>query len=315
MGVLLALGTALSYAVMNLSIRKGTQAGGGDNGVLTTLVINVLAFSVLTVIAASTGSLQAAHPEAVLWFAMIGLVGAYFGRTFLFAGIHRIGVVRAGAIKNGAPVITVLLAIAWIGERPSISDGAGIVLILVGVFLVVRESLVGARVPAAAVRAAPGDLFGPADAEAHADRRHATGVALGLLAALSFGAANAISKVGLNIVSDVIQAGVIAAWTAMAAYLVTAALRRDLRGAWAAVTARRPWFWLAGLAATTGQLTFFAALQFAPVGPVTVVAASEVVLTTLLGGLLAQRIELVTRRIAVPAMLVFAGTVLIALGR
>ena len=72
---------------------------------------------------------------------------------------------------------------------------------------------------------------------------------------------------------------------------------------------------LAGLFGLAGQLTFFVALQFAPVGPVTVIAASEVVLTTLLGALLVQRLEQVTRRIAIPAVLVFVGAALIAVSR
>ena len=52
------------------------------------------------------------------------------------------------------------------------------------------------------------------------------------------------------------------------------------------LVAWRPWFWLAGVAGTTGQLTFYMALHFIAVGPATVISASEVVLTTALGGML-----------------------------
>jgi drug/metabolite transporter (DMT)-like permease len=62
-------------------------------------------------------------------------------------------------------------------------------------------------------------------------------------------------------------------------------------------------------------VAFFVAVQYAPVGAVTVVATSEVVLTTLLGGLLVQRMEQVTQRIAIPAVLVFIGAALIAASR
>jgi drug/metabolite transporter (DMT)-like permease len=81
------------------------------------------------------------------------------------------------------------------------------------------------------------------------------------------------------------------------------------------MTARRPWFWLAGVAGILANLAFFTAVRYAPVGAVTVVGASEVVITMLLGGLLAQQLEQVTRRIAIPAVMVFAGAALIALSR
>jgi drug/metabolite transporter (DMT)-like permease len=302
MGVLLALGTAISYSVMNLSIRKGAQVSG-DNGVLTTLVVNVAAFTLLAAVTAAGGTFGEVRAEALFWFAMIGVVGAYLGRTFLFGGIRRIGVVRAGAIKNGSPLVTVGLAITWIGERPEILEVVGMAIILVGVFLVVRESLVGSRAPM------------PASPAPRSDRAHVAGVTLALLAALAFGSANAISKVGMSIVPDAIQAGVVAAWTALAIYLLTAVLRGETAAVSSALAARQPWFWLAGLATTAGQLTFFLAVQVAPVGPVTVVTASEVVITTVLAAALVQRLELVTLRLVVPVLLVFAGTVMIALGR
>jgi drug/metabolite transporter (DMT)-like permease len=316
MGVLLAFGTALSFAVMNLSIRKGGQAHPGESAVLTTLLMNIGIFSALLVLGAGLGTVREIRVDAALAFASIGLTGPFLGRTFLFGGINRIGVVRASAIKNAAPIVTLLMAVLIVGERFTLLGSAGIALILLGVFVVVRESLIGARVPVAATAAgaaaaAAGRPFSRADRERH----HVVGVAFALLAALSFGASNALSKVGMNIVPDAIQAGLFAGWAALAAYLVWEGVQGRLGRVVPGVIARRPWFWLAGLAGTTGQLTFFGALHYIDVGPATVIAASEVVLTTALGGILAQQLEQVTRRIAIPAVLVFVGAALIALSR
>jgi drug/metabolite transporter (DMT)-like permease len=142
-----------------------------------------------------------------------------------------------------------------------------------------------------------------------------TGIALAGLSAVTFGVSNALVKVGMNIVPDIVQAGTFASWAGFAAFLALAAVRRELRSAGRAMLAPRPWFWLAGAFGTFGQLAFFGAVQYAPVGVVTVVAASEVVLTTLLAGLLVQRFEEVTRRIAIPVLLVFVGAALIAVSR
>ena len=316
MGVLLAFGTALSFSVMNLAVRKAGRAHPGANGVLTTVVVNILVFSALWVVAAGSGTLREVKLDAALVFASIGLTGPFLGRTFLFAGIHRIGVVRASAIKNAAPIITLLMAVVLIGERFTLLGSAGIVLILGGVFVVVRESLLGARVPSLATAAgAAAAAVGSTVSVADRDRHHVAGVAFALLAAVAFGASNALSKVGMNIVPDAIQAGFFAGWGALVMYVAWAALQGRLGEVGPALIARHPWFWLAGLAGTIGQLTFFGALHYIAVGPATVVAASEIVLTTALGGLLVQKLEQVTHRIAIPAILVFGGAALIALSR
>jgi drug/metabolite transporter (DMT)-like permease len=314
-GVLFAFGTALSFTLMNLAIRQGGRVHPGENAVLPTIVVNIAAFSVIFCAAAATGSLLEIRGDAVLAFMSIGLTGAFLGRTFLFAGIDRIGVVRASALKNATPIVTLLIAVVLIGERFTLLGIAGIVLILVAVFAVIRESLIGYRIPPAAVAGEAGAI--PAFAGAAAmDRQHVLpGVVLAGLSAVAFGASNALAKVGLNIVPDMIQAGTFGAWAAFTAFLVLAAARRELGAAGRAMLAPRPWFWLAGVFGTVGQLAFFAALHFAPVGAVTVVAASEVVLTTMLAGLLVQRVEQVTRRIAIPVLLVFVGAAMIAVSR
>jgi drug/metabolite transporter (DMT)-like permease len=323
-GVLLAFGAAVSFSLMNLAIRTGGRAHPAGDAVLPTLVVTTATMTVLFVVAGASGRLLATRPDAILWFIAIGLTGAFLGRTFLFAGIRRIGVVRASAIKNGAPVVTLLIAILLLGERFTLVGSLGIALILVGVLLVVRESLSGFMVlePAEAVIPAPLGLSGPEEArpasagQAVAGQpRLLGGVALAAIAAAWYGASNALSKVGMNVVPDGIQAGAVGAWAALAGFLILAAARGQLAAAALAILAPRPWFWLAGVLGTLGQLCFFSAVQLAPVGPVTVVAASEVVLTTMLGGLLVQRTEQVNRRIAIPAVLVFIGAALIALRR
>jgi drug/metabolite transporter (DMT)-like permease len=300
--------TAISFSAMNLAIRKGGRAYPGENAVLATLAVNISVFTLLLLGAMVTGSLREVRLDAALAFASIGVTGPFLGRTFLFAGIHRVGVVRASAIKNAAPIVTLLMAIVIVGERPAVIAWAGIALILAGVFVVVRESLIGAQAPSVA---AMGRVGGPDAAE----RARSIGVALSLGAAVAFGASNALSKVGMVIVPDAIQAGFFAAIGALLSYLGWEVIQGRAGALLRTLVAWRPWFWLAGVAGTTGQLTFYMALHFIAVGPATVISASEVVLTTALGGMLVQHLEQVTRRIALPAVLVFAGAALIAIGR
>jgi drug/metabolite transporter (DMT)-like permease len=103
--------------------------------------------------------------------------------------------------------------------------------------------------------------------------------------------------------------------TALAVHLAAAGARgrarAELRDAIRSERPGRAWILGAGVAGTAGQLSFFAALAFAPVSHVSVVAGSETVLTVILAAILAGRLEAITSRVVVPAILVFAGTAMI----
>ena len=85
----------------------------------------------------------------------------------------------------------------------------------------------------------------------------------------------------MDILSDALLGAATGSWAALIGYLVSATARGQLGSVRRSVTARRPYFWLAGLAGAMGQLSFFAALNFAPVSEVSVVASAEIVLTVL----------------------------------
>lgn len=336
MGVLLALTGALGFSFMNVFIRNGVRAGDRDNGVLTTMLINVAFFAVAGAVVLATGSGPSFSAEGIGWFVASGIAATFLGRLTLFGGIRHIGAARAVAIKSATPLVTVILALAFLGERLRLVDGAGVALILIGLFALIVEAL---RSPPQALGGAadPDPIETAFESEGLADaglwdrtrgfaeravaiitapsrRRVVLGVTLGLLAALSFGSGHVLRKLGMDAMPDAILGSFIGSTTALVSYLATETVRGDLGPVLrSAVTSRRPWFWAAGVAGTIGQLCFFAALAFAPVSHVSVVAGSETVLTVFLAALLAGRLEAITSRVVVPAVLVFAGAALIGL--
>ena len=69
---------------------------------------------------------------AVVYSAIGSLLLAGAGWTYV---VKRLGAARAGTTMHLMPAITVLLAMLFLGERPSWYHGAGIGLILAGVAL------------------------------------------------------------------------------------------------------------------------------------------------------------------------------------
>jgi drug/metabolite transporter (DMT)-like permease len=334
MGVVLALVGALGFSFMNVFIRNGVRPGDPDNGVLTTMLINVSIFAMLSVVIVAIGDLPEISIEAIAWLAASGVAAAFLGRQALFGGIRRIGAARAAAIKNVTPLVTIAIALTFLGERLTVLDGVGSLLILIGLFALIIESIRSTpRSPGEAAHPDPiqtafeseglaeagfwGRTQGLASRTAAlisepARRRIVLGITLSLVSALFIGSGHAFRKLGMDLMPHAIIAAFLAASTGLVLVVLFEAVRGNARHALrSSLTSVRPWFWAAGVTGGIGQVSFFAALAFAPVSHVSVVAGSETVLTVIIAALLAGRLEAITGRVVLPAVLVFAGTALI----
>lgn len=333
MGILLALACALAFSFMNVFIRNGVRPGDRDNGVLTTLAVNVVLFTAALGVVAATAGIRTFDPAGVGWFVVAGLASTFFGRQALFAGIRRIGAARAAAIKNATPLVSVAIALGFLGERLTPLAAAGVTLIVLGIFALIAESLTHASghlghvepdigTTIAADAPSNGEASRPAETLADRTRRRLAepsrryvmvGVAVAGLSALFFGSGHAFRKVGMDLLPDALLGATIGCWAALAAYLALSAVRGESGTVLRTAISLRPWFVAAGLVGSIGQLSFFAALAFAPLAHVSVVAGSETVLTVLIAALIAGRPEAITGRVVLPAILVFAGTALIGI--
>jgi hypothetical protein len=70
-----------------------------------------------------------------LFFVLSGLLTTGLGRMSNFMAIPRIGPSRASAIKNSAPVFTLLFAFLVLGETICLVPAFGVALILLGIFV------------------------------------------------------------------------------------------------------------------------------------------------------------------------------------
>lgn len=295
---------------------------------LITTISNVAILSSIFAVLGLGGRLPAWNTAGFLWFAGSGLLTSFLGRSTLFSSIGLIGSSRAAAIKNTAPVFTVAVAVLFLSERLSPAATLGVGLAGLGLFLLVYEAF---RNPGSdreqrdkdegAARAAPDretivedaaptfKLSGSVLASAVV-----VGTLIAVCSAVFFGLGQGVRKVGLEYMPDAFVGATIASWTALLSYLGTSVSRGRAATVFRASFASfRPYFWLAGLTTTMGQLGFFAAITFIPVAHVSVIAASETLLTIFLAALLIGRAERISRRIMVAALLVFAGGAVTAL--
>ncbi len=147
-GTSLGLGAALVYSVYLLANQRLTP--GVNPAVASWYIIGGAAVT-FTAINAFTGAFTAAfRPQGWLALTLMALFSTALAIGTLLAGIRRLGAARASVLSTFEPLITVLLALLFLGERLSAVQAVGGVFIASGMFLL--HLPLPLRRPAAAVR-------------------------------------------------------------------------------------------------------------------------------------------------------------------
>ena len=340
LGSIFALISAVAYSAMYFLVRAGVRRTDLDGGAFVTTVVNAILLVGGALVAAFLLPATPWSGEAIIWFALAGVLGTFGGRVTMLAGLRRIGPVRTASIVNTAPVVTITLSVLVLGEH--LSDGAlvAVALVLAGLGLLTLDAF-GSTDPvlSAAARgdgpppagSPPERASGPSGAGTGAlpaadsgpartglrDRKGSPAV-VGLLfsafSAASFGGARVTRRVGMNTMPDPIVGAMIAAVAALSSQLLMQAGQGRIRSVVIdAFRDVRPMLWLGGVASTIGLLTFFVAIRLAPLTHVAVIAASETIITMMMSWLLFRRQESLPPRVILAAISVFGAGVLVAL--
>jgi uncharacterized membrane protein len=284
---------------MTVLVAKGMKdlPGAGDP-MVTTLACNLLILTPLAAFLVLTGSLSPVNVPALGFFAAAGVSNMMLARQSLFAGIRRVGGSRAAAVKHFTPVVTIALAWVFLEEQLGPQAVAGTALVVGALFLLLLEAYASER-----------------DDELDARSGQTAGILLAGASAIFLGVGQALRKAGIDLMPDPVIAAAVGAWSGAIAYSVITVARRQLSTVRDIAQTSFRAFWLAGIAGTLAPILFLAALQYSPVSHVAVIGASEVILTVMLGAVLVRGLDSLSRRLVIPALMVFAGSLLIALVR
>jgi drug/metabolite transporter (DMT)-like permease len=134
-GALLSLGAAVAFSLGHVALARGIPPLG-----VVRATTALLASSAVFAAAAAAGIdgfsvLGSATGAGILYFVAAGLIH-YGGWGFMNASISRVGPSRMSAITGVTPLFAALLAIAILGESVNVVVGGGIVLIVVGTYLI-----------------------------------------------------------------------------------------------------------------------------------------------------------------------------------
>ena len=138
LGVVSALVAALGWGTDAVLVRQGLRGLPAVLGVFLSLCAGLAVATVLLLIVDPGG--PGRYPaRALVWFAGVGLINFLIGRQCNFQATRRIGAARAASIFATSPLLSLVLAVTFTGERVNPPLLLGVALTVIGVVLVVRS--------------------------------------------------------------------------------------------------------------------------------------------------------------------------------
>jgi drug/metabolite transporter (DMT)-like permease len=222
------------------------------------------------------------------WFFLVGMAGLGPGRLLYYFSIRRLGVSRAAVLNSVTPFMGILLGVVFLGERPTWHVPAGALFIVGGV--------VGLLADRSATRISPIAAF------------------YGFIPTVFFALIPIFMRVGIRTLPDPVFGTLISALAALL-ILLLGMFTVPRKSRWGGDLRGIGFFLLAGLGYASAFLTFYKALSLGTVSIVLPVIYTSPLFSVIIARVMLQKLEQVTWRLAVGAVIVFIGVVLVSLSR
>ena len=285
--------SGLGFGSAAVFARVGMQ---GVNPLPSTLISVVVSFvpSLILALVFALSDFKDLPPIALAWFLLLGAVNFLGGRTQSYQAIGRIGASRAGAILGTSAVFATVFAITITGERPHFLVPIGTAIVVMGLIAALGNSI----------------REGIAT-----DRRAALGYLMALVAAACYGGTNVIAKElteeygsPLMISTISLMFGIIFLWPVAGREAISTL--RESRGNPKFVVSAG----LSGLAAATGVICLYFALQKADVAVVSPIVSTNPIFTIVLAQIFISRMENLTKWLFLGVGITVAGVIVVSLG-
>lgn len=287
-----AILTALGFAAGDTAIRLALRTSTPMTGTLTLALVTLLIFAPIAV---ATFPLKEIGVQGFLLFVAAGVASPGLAGTLFYMSLRRIGLSRSATIASASPLITVIIAVTILGERPTFLVYFGTLLIMAGVISLAREQRSASRSEARGKSVWYYFIFA-------------------VLATLMFAAAAVLRKVGVAIIPSLSMAlSLAAAGTLLVVAFWYPFLPPEDR---IKISRENVWHFVAnGVFASLGHLAFFAALQRGPLSAVAPLVYMTPLFAMAFSWFLFRELERLNLRLVAGALLICAGAALVTMSR
>lgn len=291
--IALSLLSGFGFGSAAVLARVGMQGMSPLSSTLLSVVVSFCPTLLLALVFAFS-DIKDLPPVALAWFFLLGAVNFLGGRTSSYQAIGRIGASRTAAVQSTAAVFASIFAITITGERPHFVVLLGTLTVVLGLTAAVGNSIRG----------------GVAN-----NRGVLIGFGLALVAAASYGGTNVIAKElteeygsPLMVSALGLLFGIILLWPLAGSSTVREV--RESRGNMKFVLSAGS----SGLAAATGVIALYFALERADVTVVAPIVSTNPIFTLILAQIFISRMEDLTKWLFLSVGVTVAGVAIVTVG-
>ena len=291
--IALSLLSAASLGSGAVAGRAGMSGGHPIAVIGVALVVGFVGVAIAALILSSS-ALFGVPQSALLWIAIFGVVQFAIGRTSAYTGLSTIGASRVALFISTQVPFAAFFAIAFTSESLSVLVAVGTVAVMFGLLLASGDSLTqGWRT----------------------DRRYLIGCVAGLTAGAATGGATVLAKQAVSVYDSPLVISTLGMLAAMLIVLPVVSVIAARSPAVRAFDWRSMGFIIiSGLSTTISIIAQLFAVQRADVVVVAPILATFPLWTLLLAHIFISRLEQITLRLTIGAVVGVVGVIAVAIG-
>ncbi len=297
LGGLLALCSAVTFAISNAAVRRGVLSGSALQAMAMSIPVGVPIFAAALFLGGGPGALGQLPRYSMIAFAVTGTTHFIIGRYANYRAIGALGTNLSGPVLQFNLVVSLVLAIAFLGETLTPLRILGILLIFVGPVVVSREGVRAARAE-----------------ELEFTPLHLEGYLFAGLAAVCYGLTPVLVRYagqGLGLRAT-LAGGVISTVTATIAIVLVLLWPGHWRETRAVNSVAAKWFLGSAVTVYVSQLLYYMGVSLAPVTIIAPVSAISNIIRIHISHWLNPRHEVFGPAVTIATMLSFLGVVVLS---
>jgi drug/metabolite transporter (DMT)-like permease len=315
LGVLYAAVGAFTFALNNVTMRRGVVTGSVLQGMALTVPIGGLSFLIMTIALGELHDLVVFPMVALYWLIGQGVVHFVIGRYCNYKSNQLMGVNLTAPVVQLQVPFAMILAVVLLHEKFTVLQAIGSALMLGGSFITQGNARMRKKVVVPIPTIPSGETLAAPIPKPIFEPRVFSGYIFGLCAAMCYGSSPLMARQAfLNAPEPSPVAAGCLAYTAATLFFLLLLLKP---GAWADIKSMKrgnlPWFLSSAILVAISQAFVYASLAVAPLMVVTPILQLSLVFRLFLSHLINRDYEVMSAWVLIGAFTAVLGSFLVSL--